>query len=532
MSPAAVALQFPDPDLVDADEANAEWSQEQEEAAVSAAAGQQARRAEALRNGLRIGQPDGTPLSLDELKAEVAMVVAGGRGAGPAWPTGVAELDAALGGGVPRGRVTEVVGPLGAGKTSLVRQLVARVLADGGWVSWVDATRTLAPQDLAGLGERLIIVRPHDHTRGAWCADLLLRSGVFALVVLDGAPVLSRTVGVRLSQLARERDAAFVVLRDGTQASRLGGAVRLQIRPVQTVHAKSGAANASSAVNSGAELSGAATISNSQNRNAMNRRSLNNSASGNPTGSLNNTLRNTLNNNALHNTSLGNSSPVTPPGAPHKSSWRERRTPDRKFSVLVEKGGSYRTVEVTCAIVVARRVCADTEIPDRRGVARGTRAAGGAEQEFERGEQERRSESFGENAESVSATAGREREHVERERFAHEHERKDAERKHAECEHAADASVVRKHRDDPAWKKGRGRPRMAESTYGRTTRRGKARQFLSNREHASKHDGDYERKQRTTESGDKHTGQPNRQQERRESRRQSRRELNQYAGVR
>ena len=459
MSPAVVALQFPALDSVDA-----EWGEEREEVAVVTAASEKARRVEALKNGLRIGQPDGSPTGLDALKAEVAMVVAGGRGAGPAWPTGVAELDAALGGGVPRGRVTEVVGPLGAGKTSLVRQLVARVLAEGGWVAWVDATRTLAPQDLAGLGERLIMVRPHDHTRGAWCADLLLRGGVFALVVLDGAPVLSRTLGVRLSQLARERDAAFVVLREGTQGSRLGGAVRLQVRPVQVLQVKSLP----------------------HTKSAQNARSIH-----------------AMTNNALH---------IKPPTVQNKSPWRERRTPDRTFSVLVEKGGAYQTIEVTCAIVVARRVCADTEIPDRRGVARGARTARGVEQ---KSVQEQRAFIKRDGVvahESVHPIAAVTPEPA------------------ITYGYTADASTVRKHGDDPAWKKGRGRPRMAESAYGRTTRRGKARQLLSNREHAGAPEG-YERKQRVAEpDAHKHTEPPNRQQERRESRRQSRLALNGYAG--
>jgi hypothetical protein len=39
--------------------------------------------------------------------------------------------------------------------------------------------------------------------------------------------------------------------------------------------------------------------------------------------------------------------------------------------VRVEKGGTLRTVEVSCAIAVARRLCAHPEVPDRRGVARG-----------------------------------------------------------------------------------------------------------------------------------------------------------------
>ena len=39
--------------------------------------------------------------------------------------------------------------------------------------------------------------------------------------------------------------------------------------------------------------------------------------------------------------------------------------------VRVEKGGTLRTVEVSCAVAVARRLCTHPEVPDRRGVARG-----------------------------------------------------------------------------------------------------------------------------------------------------------------
>ncbi|MEO7522080.1 MAG: hypothetical protein ABIW79_09715 [Gemmatimonas sp.] len=220
--------------------------------------------------------------ALECLRARVAEVVAASRPAGAPWPSGVAALDSALGGGIQRGRITEVVGALGAGRSTLLRQVAARVLERGGWVVWIDARRTAAPQSWAGLGKRLVMVRPPDARRGAWCADQLLRSGVFALVVLDGAPPLQRVQGVRLSGLARDRDAAFVVVVDGTRASRVSGAIRLRI---------------------------------------------------------------------------------------------EKHGAGRDFSVIVEKGGSLRTVEVQSAVVMARRVCADSEIPDRRGVARGTRRA-------------------------------------------------------------------------------------------------------------------------------------------------------------
>jgi hypothetical protein len=169
------------------------------------------------------------------LRAQLADVVAGGKPSGPPCPTGLAGLDAALGGGVPRGRLTEIVGAPGGGMTTLVRALVARTLGDGGWVAVIDATRTLAPRDWGGLvarhGPRLWVVRPPlaERRRTAWCADLLLRTGAFALVVLDGAPVLRRATAVRLAQLARERDAVLVACRPGERASDLGGAVRLVV---------------------------------------------------------------------------------------------------------------------------------------------------------------------------------------------------------------------------------------------------------------------------------------------------------------
>ena len=58
---------------------------------------------------------------------------------------------------------------------------------------------------------------------------MLLRSGAFTLVVLDSAPPLTRQVALRLVGLARDKDAAFVVVGDGS-VSQVGGAVRLEVR--------------------------------------------------------------------------------------------------------------------------------------------------------------------------------------------------------------------------------------------------------------------------------------------------------------
>ena len=215
----------------------------------------------------------------------------------PAIPTGIAALDLVLpGGGLPRGRLTEIVGSTGSGKTTLVRAVVETTVAGRGWVAVIDAQRTLDARDWVHLGadNGVWIIRPHDATRAAWCADILLRSGAFALVVLDGAPTLTKSAAVRLTRLARDGGAALVMLGDRAgAASQLGGAVRLVVEHPAPGH----------------------------------RRSTRPDGSGDGT--------------------------------------------TRTIAVRVEKGGTLRTVEVSCAIAVARRLCAHPEVPDRRGVARG-----------------------------------------------------------------------------------------------------------------------------------------------------------------
>jgi hypothetical protein len=141
-----------------------------------------------------------------------------------ALPTGIEALDRALAGGLPRGRLTEITGPLGSGTTSLVRHIIA---AANQRVAYVDAARTLVPRDWAHVNA-LWVVRPPTPQRGAWSADVLLRSSAFGLVVLDSAPPLTRSVTMRLVQLARESDAALLVLGE-TPALQTGAAVRLRV---------------------------------------------------------------------------------------------------------------------------------------------------------------------------------------------------------------------------------------------------------------------------------------------------------------
>ena len=66
--------------------------------------------------------------------------------------TGALTLDAALGGGYPKGRVVEIYGPESSGKTTLALHAIAEAQAKGGIAAFVDAEHALDPAYAARLG--------------------------------------------------------------------------------------------------------------------------------------------------------------------------------------------------------------------------------------------------------------------------------------------------------------------------------------------------------------------------------------------
>lgn len=128
---------------------------------------------------------------------------------------GIQTLDAALPHGVPRGQITALDAPLGSGGTTLLLALAEATLRADEGVALVDAERSLAPQaaaHLAALGP-FWVVRPKANENAWWCADVLLRTGAFGLVIVDRVPAPARRVAVRLQRLAHDKDCALV-LRD------------------------------------------------------------------------------------------------------------------------------------------------------------------------------------------------------------------------------------------------------------------------------------------------------------------------------
>ena len=70
----------------------------------------------------------------------------------PSRPTGVTALDARLGGGFPRGQLSELVGPRSSGRTSLLLQMLAAATARGELVALVDALDMFDVESAAAAG--------------------------------------------------------------------------------------------------------------------------------------------------------------------------------------------------------------------------------------------------------------------------------------------------------------------------------------------------------------------------------------------
>src|ERR1700723_3675016 len=109
-------------------------------------------------------------------------------------PTGSIALDVALGiGGLPRGRVVEIYGPEGGGKTSLALHAVANAHKAGGIAAFVDAEHALDPDYAQKLGvdtDALLVSQLDTGEQALEITDRLIRSGAIDIVVIDSVAAL------------------------------------------------------------------------------------------------------------------------------------------------------------------------------------------------------------------------------------------------------------------------------------------------------------------------------------------------------
>ncbi len=157
----------------------------------------------------------------------------------PPVPSGIEWLDARLGGGLPRGAISEITGPCSSGRTGLVLAMLARSTQAGGIAAYIDVTDCLDPRSAERAGvvlERLLWIRcgagrEADCDQGvqklppmeeAWqTTNLVVSAAGFSVVAVDLGGLSMRQLGdwqkrtwARLKHAVKDSQAALVVLAE------------------------------------------------------------------------------------------------------------------------------------------------------------------------------------------------------------------------------------------------------------------------------------------------------------------------------
>ncbi len=150
--------------------------------------------------------------------------------------SGLAPLDDLIDGGIPRGRISEITGRAGSGKTSLAASFAKSATHRGEVTAWLDASGTFDPESMAAAGVELrrmlwvsmtltttstrmprVASSPLARRQSAIikAAELVLEAGGFGLVVLDfgDAPrALTHASALRIARAAERSGAAVIAL--------------------------------------------------------------------------------------------------------------------------------------------------------------------------------------------------------------------------------------------------------------------------------------------------------------------------------
>ena len=108
--------------------------------------------------------------------------------------TGILNVDMALGvGGLPRGRIVEIYGPEGSGKSGLSLHVIAECQKQGGVAAFIDVEHALDPDYAINLGvdlDELLISQPDTGEQALEIVETLVRVGHVDLVVVDSVAAL------------------------------------------------------------------------------------------------------------------------------------------------------------------------------------------------------------------------------------------------------------------------------------------------------------------------------------------------------
>ena len=135
--------------------------------------------------------------------------------------TGSISVDAALGvGGFPRGRINEIFGPEGSGKTTIALHLIAEGQKAGGMAAFIDVEHALDPGYARKLGvdvDNLLVSQPDYAEQALEITSALVSSGQIDVLVVDSVAALVPKI-----ELDGEMGDAFV----GLQARLMSQAMR------------------------------------------------------------------------------------------------------------------------------------------------------------------------------------------------------------------------------------------------------------------------------------------------------------------
>jgi recombination protein RecA len=109
-------------------------------------------------------------------------------------PSGCLSLDLALGGGIPKARVTEIYGPESSGKTTLALHIIAEAQKLGGQAAFIDAEHALDPVYAKKIGvnvENLLISQPDNGEQALEITETLVRSNAVDVIVIDSVAALT-----------------------------------------------------------------------------------------------------------------------------------------------------------------------------------------------------------------------------------------------------------------------------------------------------------------------------------------------------
>ncbi len=107
--------------------------------------------------------------------------------------TGSISLDQALGNGIPRGRITEIYGTEGSGKTTIALHIIAEAQKAGGMALFIDAEHAMDTDYARKLGvdiDRLYVAQPMTGEEALEIMDGMIQSGAMDVVVLDSVAAL------------------------------------------------------------------------------------------------------------------------------------------------------------------------------------------------------------------------------------------------------------------------------------------------------------------------------------------------------